>query len=426
MTPRAAKIVAVEDAGDGRDKKGENAADISPNALLQLLSAHILKPQQQPLAPTPLPEFDGRNEDVAKSFLRKWMLHVGRQQMTADEKAEYFSACFPDRSPASKWYNKLADEVREDYEEVLERFRERWVSEVEEPEDSVGLITDVLKTKIADSDVGRKTVGGKDVLLEWARRMKGLFDQMGKDASEELKGSWMLCNCGPELQNVLYRKVADVNLKTVHTAILRLLPHEIHSIKIAVATRTLLAASASSVSRGNYTPRVAIVATAAEPAVAASVASATTNSTTAGTKTKAKELGRELTDQPEEHIAAVRAWEAKNGGKEITADSDYPLTPGTEPAGTFECWACGLKTPPRHRADTCPNKKVEKNQEIFRMRVAMLKRSQGTLGAASGVNATPLGTRTPAAVNMVDTDDIIDVDADETYDMPDWMQDSEN
>jgi hypothetical protein len=77
------------------------------------------------------------------------------------------------------------------------------------------------------------------------------------------------------------------------------------------------------------------------------------------------------------HQAKIDEWEARFGGAEITAESNYPLTPGTEPAGTRECFKCGTKRPTPHQSRECPNLRVSAKEQDYRFKVSEKKRLAG-------------------------------------------------
>lgn len=64
----------------------------------------------------------------------------------------------------------------------------------------------------------------------------------------------------------------------------------------------------------------------------------------------------------------LHMWRVQNGDARITAFSDVPLTPGTAPAGSKECWTCGkLET---HGWRNCPNEELPREERIYRTEVA--------------------------------------------------------
>jgi len=49
----------------------------------------------------------------------------------------------------------------------------------------------------------------------------------------------------------------------------------------------------------------------------------------------------------------ILAWNRCYADLQVTVTTGYPLTPGTAPVGSGDCWGCGLATIPRHSAASC-------------------------------------------------------------------------
>jgi hypothetical protein len=104
--------------------------------------------------------------------------------------------------------------------------------------------------------------------------------------------------------------------------------------------------------------------------------------------------GRKVSPMSAAHRSAVEDRERRNGGREITADSEYPLTPGTEPAGTRECWDCGTHLPDRHLAPACTHvEKVPWMERQYRMKFALRKIRDGNLQLGTGSIAVPVSNQ---------------------------------
>ncbi|KAF8174300.1 hypothetical protein K438DRAFT_1980298 [Mycena galopus ATCC 62051] len=98
----------------------------------------------------------------------------------------------------------------------------------------------------------------------------------------------------------------------------------------------------------------------------------------------------------------ITAWDAKHAGPNAPAPdyAAYPLTPGTMPAGSKECWTCGLITNPAHFG-------IAKCRATGATQVPIL---ESNIRALIGNALYPPGARTPgrfqSGVLQIDTDEM--------------------
>ena len=69
----------------------------------------------------------------------------------------------------------------------------------------------------------------------------------------------------------------------------------------------------------------------------------------------------------------VTDWHAANPNGRSDEHRPYPLTLGTAPVATGECWKCGMADP-RHRGDECTGQAVPDNERRWCMIASTISR----------------------------------------------------
>jgi hypothetical protein len=115
----------------------------------------------------------------------------------------------------------------------------------------------------------------------------------------------------------------------------------------------------------------------------------------------------------QQYQADVAAWETCYSGPNAPAPdyATYPLTPGTMPAGSKECWTCGLVTSPPHYG-------VAKCHESGATQIPI---KESNVRALIGNTLFPPGARTPgrfqSGVSQIETDEMEGYNALGMYDV---------
>lgn len=76
--------------------------------------------------------------------------------------------------------------------------------------------------------------------------------------------------------------------------------------------------------------------------------------------------------------AQVKEWDALWSGRRPNEDRPYPVTPGTKPVGSGECFACGDTPTVFHKATECPNKPLPEHERTWRAIAASIIRSSSS------------------------------------------------
>ncbi|KAJ7084777.1 hypothetical protein B0H15DRAFT_783563 [Mycena belliarum] len=95
-----------------------------------------------------------------------------------------------------------------------------------------------------------------------------------------------------------------------------------------------------------------------------------------------------------EYERRIAGWERIHGNKKVLLEhSGYPLSPGTAPPCSGECYRCGKVTSPRHTRVDCPGPHIPNREGTFR-----------------SICSKYLSVRRPVAVNAVLEDDLAWID----------------
>jgi hypothetical protein len=82
--------------------------------------------------------------------------------------------------------------------------------------------------------------------------------------------------------------------------------------------------------------------------------------------------------------AQVAKWSAQNGDRPVNEMRPYPLSPGTSPVASGECWKCGYTG---HRGPDCPDPNpVPMIEQKWRSIAATISRRAGSTAATAAVN----------------------------------------
>ncbi|KAK6992435.1 hypothetical protein R3P38DRAFT_3434496, partial [Favolaschia claudopus] len=100
----------------------------------------------------------------------------------------------------------------------------------------------------------------------------------------------------------------------------------------------------------------------------------------------------------EEYERRINNWNRVHAGnRKPLENTGYPLSPGTAPPLSNECFGCGKLTMPRHQRGNCDGPAIPRNETIFRSLCAKYLRAPTT-----GVNAV-LEEESPLAAVRVET-----------------------
>lgn len=307
------------------------------------------------------PKFKGQEDTDgadAENFLWEWENYADNNLFPSSaSKAAKFGRCFPPRSAASDWYEDLPDAVKSDFETLLDAFREKWVEDKQDGHKAMTTYEKIDKCRLLDSDVGKTGVDGKSNHVKYAEDMKRLFTQLGDLATPQTKALMLANNCGPILRKLILDKVSEFDVKQYYRFIVNLNSADVQTIQQFVHVKSQMTNSQQpTAKRSNLV----------QPRSAHAVTPSTQTTSDATNRQQRSSVGtgsdpdRKLVPTDAVHEVAYLAWERKWSGKPLTRQAclEFPITPGTLPLGSMECWECGNRDPDGHHAASCPNLKV--------------------------------------------------------------------
>lgn len=323
-----------------------------------------------------LPKFDG-SEAKAKSFLNDFdiaMLDRGVDDADDAKKGRYFVRCMIPDSRAERWIDRLNEATKKSYTALETSFKETFVGQggINEVV-RMGALQDMMKTKFRDSDVGKTDSNGVPLHIKYCEEMARLGNKVPTSTHDSTKVAAVFNGVGGGLGKVLRESPHDT-FEEVLSSIKNITEWQIRDVQ-----HWALIESMASTNR-RALPISPALSTEELPPISRVPSYGEANRkrevyARSGDQLGADDRYRAITPA---HQARIDEWEARYGaGAEVTAESNFPLTPGTEPAGSKECYKCGTKLPSVHIARECPNKWVNTREQNFRFKVSEVKRTQG-------------------------------------------------
>lgn len=327
-------------------------------------------PNQYVLKGTP-PVYKGEDDHDgadAEDFLWKWEAYADQNRFqTSKAKAIKFGKCFKPRSAAEGWYDELDDDVKNDYEALMEAFKNQWVLDVKDGHKALATYEKMDLLRLRDTDVGKKNSNGKEEQVVYADTMKRHFSRLKDVLTPGLKALILTNNCGPGLQKIIKDKFPNLDLRAIHHFLCNLTAADIQAVRQFVHINNQMTCSATTSNKK--------LGTAASRGAQSTPSTSETTRKDGATDTKTAEVQKQYAPTTAEQDLKVIEWEKKNAGRTPTMQSlaDYPWTPGTKPPGTMECWTCGSDL---HLARDCDGLALRDRETDLRKLVARMKREE--------------------------------------------------
>ncbi|GLB38088.1 hypothetical protein LshimejAT787_0411390 [Lyophyllum shimeji] len=370
---------------------------------------------------TPLFWGDGREGENPQDFIntveRKF---VGKADSGAD-KIDYLRLSLKASSDADAWYRGLDTTITGTWTTLVSAFNTKWPVRVIATKTKEEKTAILAATVLKEEDVGKRiTVNGVEELshIAWANKVERLAeaipDRDGLLISATRKalpiavrslllsyGSWStFCDAvrALPLERIEENQLEEEKKKRSEAKTDRLL--------LAATQQTPSKALAATLRNINIGAPIPAPRFNTAPNTNATRPSNTTNSSpfysqppNAGmfpTRTPAQRWADVVSfaliihpDTPAGRAlyeAQVNEWARKHGNRGPNESRPYPLSPGSCPVGSGECWTCGYTG---HRGDSCSaNRVIPQLERRWRSIASSIKRSLN--GVTPTTNATPV------------------------------------
>ncbi|THV05880.1 hypothetical protein K435DRAFT_587056, partial [Dendrothele bispora CBS 962.96] len=317
------------------------------------------------------------------NFLRKWQLSLTKLKKDADdkEKVSTFQLYCSVGSAADEWFDELTAEQKSSMASFITAFEARWPKVKAAKKTRAEYEVELLGHKLAEEEVGKKVeLYGQEVFthMAWAEKVRELVQGAGVDITtssiylgqvrqnmpdalqDELKGeyaSWeeyfkAVKGLSADIVTCISRRLNEARAEK--QAIMNQLA-ELQRMQIpqlpASPTAPLRRAMANT-SIGDIPPPRFLAGS--QNTVYRRVPGQTTNTISSLPALSEKELTDlrarldTIPQQPDTltgqtaYKAQIAAWEQRHGvGTRVDHTKPYPLTPGTAPTCSGECFKCG-------------------------------------------------------------------------------------
>jgi hypothetical protein len=311
------------------------------------------------------------------------------------KQAKFFKVNLIEGSVAYQWYYgaSVSDEARGDWSRLLPLLKARFDNSME---DRQAAFVHISTSRLQDQEVGRKTATGEMEHVLWARKMAVANQRAGQDPDNN-NVFLVMQNIGPYTRNLLVATNSSTSVSKICLKVESLTPTEVDSIKSMVDRESENASMKAQLARleRQFTDRNSTFVNRA-----ASYQSIPTYQQPQYTQNSLGLENVEPTSQMpvaqspeniERYKAAVCEFYKKWGPNSFASLSrPFPLTPGTDAAGSNECFKCGKAD---HLRDQCTaSYTLPENEQRYRGSVMKQKRERRALGqSVGGPNNTPLG-----------------------------------
>ncbi|KAF8876081.1 hypothetical protein BD779DRAFT_1677957 [Infundibulicybe gibba] len=352
-------------------------------------------------APKPFWGDDEHDEGEPQDFINAIEYSFFGRTLGDGEKTRQFQLCLKSNGTAKLWFDALEPEEHDTWSHLQQAFSRRWPVTIVVPKTKVERIEDLTSTIIAESALGTKVVV-KEVEehahVAWANKV----ERLAKAAQDS--GAFLLPEVMAKMPKAL-KKAAGVDHTTWDgfcTAVRRASLVSIKEAQSEENERRALEAKVARMER-EQTPgrgirdvlRAASLGQSAgipKPSGSPPIIPFTTVARPAPNPTRQFRPDTERfadirklalphhPDTPAGHElykAQLTAWEAKHGTAAPNELRPYPLSPGTAPAASDECWTCGREG---HRGGgRCDNTPLPNPEQRWRSIATIIRRKAETV-----------------------------------------------
>lgn len=331
-----------------------------------------------------IPTFGGEH-------FRTWLKDFQNAMLVYDwdendkKQAKAFRLNLVEGSMAQQWYEQEVDEPsRASWSLLLPLLKAKFDNAVEDRRSAFQVMS---TTSLRDDDIGAPNGKGGMRHVDWARSLSVASQRAGEDRDGNY-AFLVMNNIGPNVRSLLTARVATSSVGRICNAVETLTPTDIETVKAAVKAeqdnrdmRSKLALLERSMQPGRPAPQP----TQRETSDSYS-SSWINNQNVAPTEDV---IFQNNTEGVEAYKRAVRAYHERYGDSTYPNPSrPYPLTPGSDPAGTNECYKCGKAD---HLRSQCQAPyTIPENEQRYRGSVNKAKRSIQQRPDQRNSNTTPM------------------------------------
>ncbi|KAH8080212.1 hypothetical protein HD553DRAFT_345130 [Filobasidium floriforme] len=363
-----------------------------------------------------LPKFDG-NDAKAKSFLNDFEIAMLDRNIIDDDvkKARYFVRCMTPDTRSEQWVEQCDQATKGSFEALETSFKATFCDKNASDIVQMAALQQMMKTRLRDQDVGKTDAMGVPMHVKYCEEMARLGRSVPNTTADSTKVATILTNVGGGLAKV----IRDVGQNDTFEHCLKAIK-ELTDWQIKEIQHWAIVEQWSSRPPKTALPISPALSVEALPASRSNSFSNPTQRTPRNEAGGSNDRDNRYVAITPAHQAKIDEWESRWGvGSEVTADCGFPLTPGTDPTGSRECYKCGTKKPSVYLARDCPNLWVNQREQNYRYKVSERRRIPGNqqyqarqsqyqnFGAGyrgSGANQEPLGQPVPVHAITIDDD----------------------
>ncbi|RXW14874.1 hypothetical protein EST38_g10980 [Candolleomyces aberdarensis] len=351
--------------------------------------------------------FSGDNPDEnPQDFIRSLKrMFIARTSFSDATKVDYFQSSLKANTSADTWWIDLPESNKVTWEAVEKAFQEKWPVKRVTPKTPSEKKALLEETKLEEKDLGKKVVvaGVEEYShIVWADKV----EKLAKEIPDT--GNLLVDSTREKLPKAIKKLVGTKDMtwaefcKAVrglrYTEIMERVEEERDTARLQQQIKTLLDNTPATPSKALGTALRNISLSSApipQPQF-------TAQAFRAPVKTATQQQGYPPSRSDEERMADVRAnalpiqpdtpagraqyatqkatWERLYPGKKPNEYRPYPLTPGSAPAASGECWTCGQ---PNHRPTSCQRPAVPEQELIWRRIAGVIEARLRRAGATS-------------------------------------------
>ncbi|KAJ7232540.1 hypothetical protein C8J57DRAFT_1578857 [Mycena rebaudengoi] len=370
------------------------------------------------MAPT-LELFRGDGRGEKPHYRLKKLQGLMSYDMKEEGKLYRFEMGLAPGTVAEKWWDTLDPKEQKSWTELMKAFKKRWPAPVEAKESTEELKSRIKSTILKSEDLG-KLVGppGDEMYahLRWATDMRPLVEAIN-DPTMLLKGDVratlplevrvVLPPTGLTTWELFFTAIENIDSERVQDELERSGKHRKHGLVDINREIDGFDPDRTGTELAAYVQHLMTMMPTTYAELIAPIDTATTATAPYGTElaVTSETRSRDTTHTPnglQQYQTDLAAWNTRYSPTSGLAP-DYatlPLTPGTLPAGSKECWSCGQVTNPPHFG-------VAKCRLAGNSPVPQL---ESNVRALIGNALFPPGERTPSRfthISQIDTADVM-------------------
>ncbi|KAG7527207.1 hypothetical protein FFLO_07165 [Filobasidium floriforme] len=334
-----------------------------------------------------VPKFGGDNFRGWFNDFQNCMLLLDCDENRAKQ-AKFFRVNLIEGSAAAIWFeSQVPEAAKSDWSALVPLLKQRFDDSIEDRRAAFRTLT---TTRLEDKDVGVTDTAGLMKHVSWARTIAIAKQRAGQDP-DNLNAFLVLNNIGSHTRSLILATGSADTVSQICGKVESLTPNEVDTIREMVKRESDNAEMKSKVAQlerqlarqplGNSLQQRSNSTNSFEQS------SWGQQPLPAGNEQVRVEPGPfpSTADGHDRYRRAVQAFYTKHGeGAYASLSKPFPLSPGTEPAGSNECFKCGLTS---HLRPQCSaSYSLPENEQRYRGSVMKQKRDSGLLATSSQQN----------------------------------------